>query len=923
MSSAVLTALLVLQVSSVHGTSLVLNGAVGESIVLPTDEEGPIRGPGYMEWRKNNVNVIRLVREQDSSPFETDKINAAFEGRLIMNYETGALNISSLREEDSGEYDFTGIVSGSLRPKTIQLHIYERIVSVQVTSQVNNSTDGTSCNVTLSCSVIGGSQVVLSWSRNGENIAGAENRATLSVSPTRAEENYTCTAINPISSLNNTVTAGPCQTVLQVSSVHGTSLVLNGAVGESIVLPTDEEGPIRGPGVMEWRKNNVNVIRLVSKQGSSSFETDGTNAAFKGRLIVSYETGALSISSLRKEDSGEYLFEGIGSSASLGPKKIQLHIYERIVSMQVTSQVNNSTDDSSCNVTLSCSVIGGSQVVLSWSRNGENIARAENRTTLTVSPTRAEEYYTCMAINPVSSLSNTVTAGPCQTGTGEALFTVNGIVNGSVTLPSGSPYNSPSEVQWRIDNSIIVFYLEPDTVTTDAKRFGDRLHLNTNDGSLQINRAQMADADTYTVEVSQGKSKHNAVVQLMIYEWADMPILEVLTNMSGPQFCNVSVRCATIHGLWVASLCQLTQGKLVCRETARNDSAHSARLLITATRDAINCSSSNPASTSSAPLLPVTQVCPTTVPVSRAEESLFVRKGGSVRLDVQGYEKLKFRTISWTFNSGRLVNFIHKIRYLATYVNHTRVEFDQKNFSLLLTNVQESDSGIYTAKIIYKQKTSRVATYRLTVQEAPPTPQVGVALLSSAGGFCNVSVNCSAKDTWASYTCDHAHCTQVANTTSLTGVNIIVTATNGTIHCNSSNRVETKTRSESTKTICTPIPESNSPVGVIVAVVAIIIIIIIVTVIVFVIYNRRRKSGESQIQEKCNTEYASVEGPAVVLSNTSTEVTVYETVTTAKPEHHPKVSTVYDTLGPAGDPPTKPESIYATVNKGAPQPLEQ
>ncbi|KAG5841715.1 hypothetical protein ANANG_G00169670, partial [Anguilla anguilla] len=74
--------------------------------------------------------------------------------------------------------------------------------------------------------------------------------------------------------------------VLQVSSVHGTSLVLNGAVGESIVLPTDEEGPIRGPGFMEWLKNNVNVIRLVSKQGSSSFETDGTNAAFKGRLIV-------------------------------------------------------------------------------------------------------------------------------------------------------------------------------------------------------------------------------------------------------------------------------------------------------------------------------------------------------------------------------------------------------------------------------------------------------------------------------------------------------------------------------------------------------------------------------------------------------------------------------------------------------------
>ncbi|KAG5841710.1 hypothetical protein ANANG_G00169610 [Anguilla anguilla] len=164
-----------------------------------------------MQWKKNNMDVIKLVSEQDNSTVTTLKTNENFAGRLIMNNETGALNISSLREEDSGKYVFNGFkLSVSLGTKTIQLHIYERIVSVQVTSQVNNSTDGTSCNVTLSCSVIGGSQVALSWSRNGENIAGAENRTTLTVSPTRAEEDYTCTAINPISSLSKT--ARPCQT---------------------------------------------------------------------------------------------------------------------------------------------------------------------------------------------------------------------------------------------------------------------------------------------------------------------------------------------------------------------------------------------------------------------------------------------------------------------------------------------------------------------------------------------------------------------------------------------------------------------------------------------------------------------------------------------------------------------------------------
>uniref|UniRef100_A0A0E9XJZ8 Immunoglobulin V-set domain-containing protein n=1 Tax=Anguilla anguilla TaxID=7936 RepID=A0A0E9XJZ8_ANGAN len=62
-----------------------------------------------MEWRKNNTNVILLVSGQDNSTFTTRETNAAFKGRLIVNNETGALNISSLRGEDSGEYDFTGL----------------------------------------------------------------------------------------------------------------------------------------------------------------------------------------------------------------------------------------------------------------------------------------------------------------------------------------------------------------------------------------------------------------------------------------------------------------------------------------------------------------------------------------------------------------------------------------------------------------------------------------------------------------------------------------------------------------------------------------------------------------------------------------------------------------------------------------------
>ncbi|XP_064202058.1 uncharacterized protein LOC135260617 isoform X4 [Anguilla rostrata] len=203
-----------------------------------------------------------------------------------------------------------------------------------------------------------------------------------------------------------------------------------------------------------------------------------------------------------------------------------------------------------------------------------------------------------------------------------------------------------------------------------------------------------------------------------------------------------------------------------------------------------------------------------TVQVSGAEESLFVRKGGSVRLDVQRHERLRFDSLFWHFNiSTAVLVYINKFKDLKLCKDYkSRTEFDQRNFSLLLKNVRLRHSGTYTATISDKSgQQILVASYRLTVQVAPPTPQVRVVFLSSAGGFCKVSVNCSAKDTWASYTCDHAQCTQVANTASPTGVNIIVTATNGTIHCSSSNRVDTKTGSESTKTICPVPPVTPSP----------------------------------------------------------------------------------------------------------------
>ncbi|KAJ8272552.1 hypothetical protein GJAV_G00090550 [Gymnothorax javanicus] len=239
MSSVVRTALFVLQAVNVYGASVVSfrNGVVGGSILLLTEERGPIKGRGFMQWKKDGINIIKQRRPGNDSTLKIFETNLNFDGRLIMSNGTGTLNISSLREEDSGNYDFNGIVSSkSLKGITIQLQIYERIVSVQVTSWVNNGTDGRSCNVTLGCSAIGGSKVVLSWTRNGQIIAGAENKSILTVSPTQAEEIYTCTATNPIGAQSYTVTNRSCRPHAKPGSLYLYVAVGGGSVLLLVVL---------------------------------------------------------------------------------------------------------------------------------------------------------------------------------------------------------------------------------------------------------------------------------------------------------------------------------------------------------------------------------------------------------------------------------------------------------------------------------------------------------------------------------------------------------------------------------------------------------------------------------------------------------------------------------------------------------------
>ncbi|XP_048867667.1 CD48 antigen-like isoform X4 [Brienomyrus brachyistius] len=181
--------------------------------------------------------------------------------------------------------------------------------------------------------------------------------------------------------------------------------VVNGAVGESAVLSgTNDSTRVTN---LQWRKDKIIMQRV---KGIITIY----NQAYEGRLTLSEGNGSLTINPLIKSDTGEYTFESLPPSWPMETHVIQLNVYDRIVSVEMDSQVSYSPDNSTCTVTLSCTV-NGSVVELSWSKDRKKIPDTEGKETLVVTPTAGEELYSCTASNPVSSQTASLGVSSCQT----------------------------------------------------------------------------------------------------------------------------------------------------------------------------------------------------------------------------------------------------------------------------------------------------------------------------------------------------------------------------------------------------------------------------------------------------------------------------------------------------------------------------
>ena len=95
---------------------------------------------------------------------------------------------------------------------------------------------------------------------------------------------------------------------------------------------------------------------------------------------------------------------------------------------------------------------------------------------------------------------------------------------------------------------------------------------------------------------------------------------------------------------------------------------------------------------------------------------MFVLKGQDVRLDVQENVQLKeLEFFKWSFGSANIVRCTDTLSVKVSPEYKNRVEFYKGNFSLVLKNIQEGDSGPYTA-VVSGDKENTIIVHQLVLQ---------------------------------------------------------------------------------------------------------------------------------------------------------------------------------------------------------------
>uniref|UniRef100_A0A8C9PD55 Ig-like domain-containing protein n=1 Tax=Spermophilus dauricus TaxID=99837 RepID=A0A8C9PD55_SPEDA len=201
--------------------------------------------------------------------------------------------------------------------------------------------------------------------------------------------------------------------------------MVNGILGKSVTLllnfPADKKA-----NVISWNHNGINVAYMhLNELGELQYMVPFKN--WKERLNFT-QTYSLHLSNLTMTDAGSYEAQ-INTEPSPTVSCYTLRIFRPLSNLQVTHHTQLS-GNSTCEIHLTCSLENPNDTVSFGWKFSENSSLREPNLTISWDPmSSSEQNYTCIAENPVSNLSFSVTAQSLCTGNSQPQVSLRALSN--------------------------------------------------------------------------------------------------------------------------------------------------------------------------------------------------------------------------------------------------------------------------------------------------------------------------------------------------------------------------------------------------------------------------------------------------------------------------------------------------------------
>uniref|UniRef100_A0A8C1IJU5 Immunoglobulin V-set domain-containing protein n=1 Tax=Cyprinus carpio TaxID=7962 RepID=A0A8C1IJU5_CYPCA len=241
-----------------------------------------------------------------------------------------------------------------------------------------------------------------------------------------------------------------------------------------------------------------------------------------------------------------------------------------------------------------------------------------------------------------------------------------------------------------------------------------------------------------------------------------------------------------------------------------------------------------------------------------AEISVFVQTGDSVQLDIQTQQLPDFDLLSWSNdNSENIVKYLHNSKEVKLHSSYKdRVDFNNKNFSLTLKNMQKTDSRLYTARTS-GESDKNIVTYRVSVIDAVEAPVLTVNSNSSSPDPCNftcIGSNITINFIYNGSSCSPEEVTSDHYTLRLSCIGV-------SIMCNYSNPVSWKIDTKKVNKICTVNKGKLEAAPAFLPWVIVICLIALASAVIgFCIYKRKKGTQKNE-----QTIYAEVDVSVILL----------------------------------------------------------